>query len=110
MTVARTTAYDVGDDVRLGLVVETTAGTKVNTGVTLLIAEPASATASAATLKYGPVTSTNSTVLDNTTTGTWTKLHKVNRPGRHTFQWLSTGTVVLSTGGAWTVRPFYAST
>ena len=99
-----TTAYSLGDAVRLSVVVKTTAGTPVNTGVTLWVNSPSTK------VKYGPITSTASTVLDNYATGSWRKTISLTRAGRWTWEWQSTGTVQVTTGGALAVHPAYATT
>jgi len=98
-----TTAYSIGDAVRLGVVVKSTAGTPTNTAVTLIINTPSTK------YKYGPISSTASTVIDNTTTGTWRHTFITATAGRHTYEWRSTGAVTVTTGGAFAVRPNLAS-
>ena len=103
MSPTNTTAYSIGDVVRLGLVVKSTAGTNTNTGVTLIVNSPSTVAV------YGPITTTNSTVIDHTTTGTWRKSITAGRAGRWTYRWESTGTVTVSTEGAFAVYPQKAS-
>ncbi len=98
-----TTAPSVGDDKRLIVVVRNSTGARVNTGMTLVVNSPSTR------VVYGPVTSTNSTTLDNTTLGTWQKTINFNRAGRWTYEWSSTGTVNATTGGAYAVHPRYAT-
>ncbi len=98
-----TTAFSIGDDIRLQVIVTNTTGAVVDTGVTLIVNSPSTR------IVYGPVTSTDSTVLDNSTIGTWHKIINPNRAGRWTYQWKSTGTVNVTTGGAFAVRPDLAS-
>lgn len=100
-----TTAYSVNDTVRFGVVVKSTAGTNTNSAVTLTIKDPLGTVTA-----YGPISTTNSTVIDHTTTGTWRKSLKVTEPGRYVYDWDSTGAITMSTGGAFAVRPKYTST
>lgn len=101
-----TTAYDIGDMISLHTIVKTTAGATVNTGMTFKIKTPAGVITT-----YGPVTLTNSTVIVNVSSGTWKKNYLITGTsyGRYTYQWKSTGAVNLSTGGAFAVRPRYAT-
>lgn len=103
-----TTAYDIGDQVRLGLVVTTTSGRKTDTGVTLYVRTPDTPYSTGYVTKYGPVTASSSITRDST--GTWHKIVTVTHAGRWTYQWRSTGSILLSTGGAFAVRPRFAST
>jgi len=100
-----TTAYDIGDMVRLSWVVKSTGGTPTNSAVTLTVQ-----TATGGITKYGPVSTTNSTVIAHTGTGAWNRTITFNSKGRWTYEWKSTGAIQLTTGGAFAVRPRYITT
>lgn len=100
-----TTAYSVGDDVRLQTVVRSTADVLTDSTVTLFIKAP-----NGTVTKYGPTASTNSTALDHIATGTWRRLLQVSSAGLHKYQWQSSGVIRVSTGGHFTVHRRYAST
>lgn len=99
-----TTVYDIGDRVRLYFDVTSTAGVYVNTGVKLVVNKP-----SGTKLEW-ETSSTNSTAVDHYSTGKWQKYITVDQAGRWTYQAYSTGSAIVSQGGAFAVRTLVAST
>ena len=98
-----TTAFSVGDLVRLTFTVKSTGSTLIDSDVKVIINAPSGS----ATLKSG--TSTSSTSVLHDTTGTWHYDYKTTEAGRYTYRWVSTGAIAATTGGAWAVYPEKAS-
>lgn len=100
-----TTAYSVGDEARLTFTVLSTAGAGANTSVTFIVNPP---TGAAWVRSAGPTTA-GTTAINHTATGVWQADYLITEPGRHTFAMRSTGTVTLTTDGAFTARALGAS-
>ncbi len=106
-----TTAHSVGDTVRFSFVIQSTAGTTgttagyTNSDSKLIINPPAGSAIVAVS------TSTSSTALTVTSTGQYQYdvVPSSSQHGRWTYHFKSTGAVTVSTGGAFAVRPKYAS-
>jgi len=93
------TVYDIGDKVRLLLTITTSTGGGASGTVTLVVTDPAGASSTIA-----------SAGLTSTATGKYRYDKVTTAAGRWLYQFVSTGNSVLSEGGAFAVRPRYAST
>jgi len=94
-----TEVYDVGDIARLSLTVATTAGVAAAATVRLLVKDPS-----------GNVTVISSTALTNPATGTYRYDVDVDEAGWWRYQWDTTGAIVGSEQGGFSVRRRAAST
>lgn len=103
-----TTAYSVGDQVRLTFNVESTSGAGANTSVTFIVNPPTGSTVAAWVRSAGPTTA-GTTAVFHDATGVWHADYLITEPGRHTYAMRSTGTVTLTTDGAFTARALGAS-
>lgn len=103
-----TTAYSVGDQARLTFTVLSTAGVGANTSVTFIVNPPTGSTLDAWVRSAGPTTA-GTTAINHVATGQWQADYTVTEPGRWTFAMRSTGTVTLTTDGAFAVRALGAS-
>lgn len=101
-----TTAWSIGDLVQIDFLVRSTAGVLTNSDVRLVLNSPGGTVTVAAATSTAPA----STAWNHVSTGTWQYKHKPSSAGRYTYHFTSTGTITVSTGGAFAVAPRKAST
>lgn len=100
-----TTAFSIGDPVRLTFTVTGSTGNAVNTDVRVVVNTPSGGSVVAA------ATSTaGGAGITHVATGSWYYDHTSTEAGRYTYGWASTGVVIGTTYGAWAVYPRKAST
>ena len=107
-----TSACSIGDRVRLTFTVKagtsTSSTANTDSDVTFILNTPSGGERVEATTSTGD--STSSTGVSKTADGVYYVQHTTTEAGRYTYHFRSTAAITATTGGAFAVRPKYAST